>query len=57
MEYLPSGTLCTGSVTDVHSTSFDARCTVPDGSKRSISASWDIGSSSDIQNGTITSHP
>ncbi len=57
MEYLPSGTLCSGEVTTVHSTSFDATCTMPSGSKRSISANWDIGTSSDIQNGTITSHP
>jgi hypothetical protein len=57
MEYLPSGTLCTGEVTTVHAASFDATCKMPDGSKRTISANWDIGNSNDIQNGTIISHP
>ena len=33
MEYLPSGTLCRGTVDQVHAASFEATCRMPDGSK------------------------
>ena len=57
MEYLPSGTLCSGEVTNVHSASFEATCTMPDGSSRSVSAHWTVpGSDGSITNGVITSH-
>ena len=57
MEYLPSGAMCTGTVTNVHATSFDANCTMPDQTKRFISASWaEPDAQGAITNGTITSH-
>ncbi len=56
MEYLPSGTLCVGTVSNVQSTSFDATCSMPDGTHRSISASWSLGSSATITGGVLTSH-
>jgi sulfoxide reductase heme-binding subunit YedZ len=56
MEYLPSGAMCTGTVTKVHSTSFDAECTMPDSTSRFVSAAWGTpGSDGSITNGTITS--
>jgi DMSO/TMAO reductase YedYZ heme-binding membrane subunit len=57
MEYLPSGAMCTGTVTNVHATSFEANCTMPDRTKRFISASWtQPDAQGSITNGTITSH-
>jgi hypothetical protein len=57
MEYLPSGAMCTGMVTHVHATSFDANCTMPDQTTRSVSASWtEPDAQGTITNGTITSH-
>jgi DMSO/TMAO reductase YedYZ heme-binding membrane subunit len=57
MEYLPSGAMCTGTVTNVHATSFEANCTMPDRTKRFISASWtQPDAQGAITNGTITSH-
>ena len=57
MEYLPSGAMCTGTVTKVHATSFEASCTMPDTTKRFISASWtEPDAQGSITNGTITSH-
>jgi sulfoxide reductase heme-binding subunit YedZ len=57
MEYLPSGTLCTGTVTKVHATSFDATCAMPDGTPRYIDASWSMpGPSGAFEGGQITSH-
>ena len=56
MEYLPSGTLCIGTVTNVGSTSFDATCTLPDGTARYISAQWALGNSSTFSGGVLTSH-
>lgn len=56
MEYLPSGTLCIGTVTHVGSTDFDASCKLPDGTTRYISASWALGSSSSFTGGLLTSH-
>ena len=57
MEYLPSGSLCTGTVSNVKGASFDATCTMSDGSTRHISASWtEPGPDGSISNGVITSH-
>lgn len=57
MEYLPSGTVCIGTVTKVHAASFDATCAMPDGSSRYVAASWTVpGSSGTFENGVITSH-
>jgi methionine sulfoxide reductase heme-binding subunit len=56
MEYLPSGTMCTGTVTRVHATSFDAHCTMPDRTERFVSATWTTPEADgSISNGTITS--
>jgi sulfoxide reductase heme-binding subunit YedZ len=55
MEYLPSGTLCKGSVTQVHGTSFSATCHMPDGSARYVQAHWPMPSGSDVTGGIITS--
>lgn len=56
MEYLPSGSMCTGTVTDVHAASFTATCAMADGSKRTVDAHWtEPGSDGQITDGEITS--
>jgi methionine sulfoxide reductase heme-binding subunit len=40
LEFLPSGLLCTGHVTNVQSFGFDARCKAGDGTHRVVHASW-----------------
>jgi sulfoxide reductase heme-binding subunit YedZ len=40
MEYLPSGQLCTGTVTKARAYGFAARCRIHDGTGRFITASW-----------------
>ena len=40
LEYLPSGDVCRGSVTNVSGESFSGSCRLPDGEPRSIEASW-----------------
>ena len=54
MEYLPSGELCTGTVTKVHPTAFAAVCRLRTGERRTISASWQASGSADIAGGLIT---
>ena len=54
MEYLPSGELCTGTVTKVHPTAFAAVCRLRTGERRTISARWQAGGSADIADGLIT---
>jgi sulfoxide reductase heme-binding subunit YedZ len=54
MEYLPSGDLCTGTVTKVRNTSFAARCTLETGARRYVEAAWQGGSASGITGGIIT---
>jgi sulfoxide reductase heme-binding subunit YedZ len=44
LEYLPSGEVCSGSVTDVGATDFTGTCRMPDGESRSIAASWEANS-------------
>jgi hypothetical protein len=39
LEYLPSGTLCTGTVTDVHATGFSGVCRLGH-AHRHVTASW-----------------
>jgi sulfoxide reductase heme-binding subunit YedZ len=57
MEYLPSGSLCTGTVTKVRGAAFDATCAMADGSKRFVSAHWTApGPDGSISDGVITSH-
>ncbi len=40
LEFLPSGMLCTGRVTKVHSFGFEATCRAEDGTRRFVSATW-----------------
>ena len=40
LEYLPSGDVCRGQVTNVGGTNFSGTCLLPDGSSRTIEASW-----------------
>jgi sulfoxide reductase heme-binding subunit YedZ len=40
LEFLPSGMLCTGRVTKVHSLGFEAICRAQDGSRRYVHADW-----------------
>jgi methionine sulfoxide reductase heme-binding subunit len=40
LEFLPSGMLCTGRVTKVHSLGFEATCRAQDGSRRYVHADW-----------------
>ncbi len=59
MEYLPSGTVCVGTVSNVKRSSFDATCKMPDGRTRLISASWTVPNNQQgtFDNGLITSRP
>ena len=54
MEYLPSGELCTGTVTTVHPTGFAAVCRLRTGERRTINAEWQAGDSAELSGGTIT---
>ena len=40
LEFLPSGMLCTGRVTKVHSLGFEATCRAEDGTRRYVHADW-----------------
>jgi DMSO/TMAO reductase YedYZ heme-binding membrane subunit len=42
MEYLPSGLICSGTVTKARSFGFDGVCRMPDGSHRSVTADWHL---------------
>jgi sulfoxide reductase heme-binding subunit YedZ len=57
MEYLPSGDLCRGRVTQIEQggRGFFATCTMQNGDSRSIHASWVAGQGQDITGGTIES--
>jgi sulfoxide reductase heme-binding subunit YedZ len=54
MEYLPSGELCTGRVTRVHPTAFDAVCRLRSGEGRRVSAQWQESGTAEIAGGFIT---
>ena len=56
MEYLPSGELCTGTVTKVHPTGFAAVCHLPSATtlRRGSLASE---RQRRVANGVITAHP
>jgi methionine sulfoxide reductase heme-binding subunit len=56
MEYLPSGTRCTGTVTRAESFGFDAVCRLPDGARRFVSAQWQGTGATRIA-GTISARP
>jgi methionine sulfoxide reductase heme-binding subunit len=53
MEYLPSGLLCQGRVTQVHSYSFEATCRTPRGPQRNVAAQWRPSGSSQLQGGVL----
>ena len=57
MEYLPSGDLCRGHVTQIANDGlgFDARCRMSDGRTRSVHAGWMQSQGEDIAGGTIES--
>jgi sulfoxide reductase heme-binding subunit YedZ len=55
LEFLPSGLLCTGSVTRVQSFGFDARCRAGDGTRRVVHASWRLTEGNRLQ-GTVAVH-
>jgi hypothetical protein len=40
LEYLPSGHVCRGQVTNVGGTSFTGTCRLPNGEPRTVDASW-----------------
>ncbi len=56
MEYLPSGVLCTGTVTQVHGSSFRATCHLPDGTARYVDAHWPQSIDGNVTGGVITAH-
>jgi sulfoxide reductase heme-binding subunit YedZ len=57
MEYLPSGSMCAGTVTRVRGAAFEATCTMADGGTRYVSAHWtEPGPDGTITDGVITSH-
>ena len=56
MEYLPSGAICRGTVTEVHAAAFTANCRMPDGSQRSVEAHWPpVTNGGVVRGGVITS--
>jgi methionine sulfoxide reductase heme-binding subunit len=55
MEYLPSGTVCRGTVTAVRSTGFEATCHLPGGTARFVHAEWQQGGLPGVR-GVITAH-
>jgi sulfoxide reductase heme-binding subunit YedZ len=57
MEYLPSGLSCRGRVTNVQNAGFSATCQTPAGSRRAVTASWQLGNSSQIAGGVISVQP
>lgn len=57
MEYLPSGALCTGTVTGVHATGFEAVCHLARGERRIVHATWQLSGTSEVAGGVITTHP
>ena len=56
MEYLPSGALCKGTVTQVHGSSFLATCRLSDGSSRYVAAHWPPSTDGTVVGGVITAH-
>lgn len=56
MEYLPSGELCHGDVTKIHSFGFDAACRLRNGLRRFVSAQWQSSGGPELANGRITVH-
>jgi sulfoxide reductase heme-binding subunit YedZ len=55
MEYLPSGALCRGTVTQVHAYSFEATCRLPRGETRYVHAEWHASGDTQV-GGTVSAH-
>jgi sulfoxide reductase heme-binding subunit YedZ len=57
MEFVPSGLICKGTVTNVRNQGFDATCTPPVGPKRAVTADWSgvNGDAAEFQGGTLSS--
>lgn len=55
LEFLPSGMLCTGRVTKVHSLGFEATCRAQDGTHRYVHADWATSSGNSFT-GRISVH-
>lgn len=53
MEYLPSGLLCRGRVTKVHSYGFEATCRTPGGAQRSVTAEWQPSDTPQLKGGVL----
>jgi methionine sulfoxide reductase heme-binding subunit len=54
MEYLPSGQVCSGTVTQARSFGFDGVCRLPDGSRRAVTAAWRLTDGAQLS-GTVSS--
>jgi methionine sulfoxide reductase heme-binding subunit len=53
LEYLPSGDVCRGRVTQVESESFTGNCRLPNGDQRTVEASWVPNEAGDGVDGRI----
>ena len=56
LEYLPSGTLCSGTVRVVHAFGFAATCTLAGGAKRFVSTQWRSNGTDQLASGRISVH-
>jgi len=56
LEFLPSGMLCTGRVTKVHSFGFEATCRAEDGTRRFVSARWGQRAQGNVFTGQVHVH-
>ena len=52
LEFLPNGTVCRGSVTNVQSFGFDGVCRLPDHTRRTVHARWQLTSDAQLR-GTL----
>jgi methionine sulfoxide reductase heme-binding subunit len=55
MEYLPSGALCRGNVTQVRGYSFEATCRLSGGQRRFVHAEWHAGEDTQL-GGIVSAH-
>ncbi len=55
LEFLPNGTVCRGSVTNVQSFGFDGVCRLPDHTRRTVHARWQLSSDARLR-GTLTAN-
>jgi hypothetical protein len=56
LEYLPSGDVCRGRVTNAQGESFTGRCRLPNGDERRVEASWVPNDAGTGVNGRIQLH-